>query len=174
VPLYLAECLPAEQRGRGAALFQLLLTIGLVGAAVIGLSQAHSVEVATQAAASLAPAARAQAVFQARDHAWRGIFWICLGPGIVFTLGSLALKESPRWLALRPAPQEARLRAVETGSLLNRRYVLPFALLGSGGIVIALLVAGLLFHSSEAGQRDVRASIEARPVNALHSCILSL
>jgi MFS family permease len=228
VPLYLAECLPAEQRGRGAALFQLLLTIGLVGAAVIGLSQAHSVEVATQAAASLAPDARTQAVFQARDHAWRSIFWICLGPGIVFTLGSLALKESPRWLARRRAPQEARQRAVETDSLLSRRYVLPFALaclvlactqatginsilayvvtilnqaglpgstanvadvgmkvlnavmtvvavvlvdrkgrkfllmLGSGGIVIALLAAGLLFHSSEAGQRDVRASIEAQ------------
>ncbi|HEY1150375.1 MAG TPA: MFS transporter, partial [Pseudoduganella sp.] len=30
VPLYLAECLPAAVRGRGTAMFQLLLTIGLV------------------------------------------------------------------------------------------------------------------------------------------------
>jgi len=231
VPLYLAECLPAAQRGRGAALFQLLLTIGLVGAAVIGLAQAHGVELATQAAASLAPDARAQAVFAARDHAWRSIFWLCLAPGLVFTVGAVALKESPRWLARRglaAATESSAPPPLETDSLLSRRYVLPFALaclvlactqatginsilayvvtilnqaglpgatanvadvglkvlnavmtvvavvlvdrkgrkfllmLGSGGIVLALLAAGLLFQSAESGQRDVRATIAAQ------------
>ncbi len=131
VPLYLAESLPAAQRGRGAALFQLMLTIGLVGAAVIGLSQAQNVDAATQAAAALAPLDRAAAVFAAQDHAWRTIFWLCLAPGLVFTAGSLALKESPRWLALRGQGKIDRPAAkASTGrdSLASRRYVLPFLL----------------------------------------------
>ncbi|MGI4718528.1 MAG: MFS transporter, partial [Janthinobacterium lividum] len=136
VPLYLAESLPAAQRGRGAALFQLMLTIGLVGAAVIGLSQARNVDAVTQAAAALDPAQRSAMVFAAQDHAWRTIFWLCLAPGLVFTLGSLALKESPRWLALRrggrieaadgPAAPAAQVSTRD--SLASRRYVLPFLL----------------------------------------------
>lgn len=132
VPLYLAEALPAHRRGSGTALFQLLLTIGLVGAAVIGLSQAQNVDVATQAAATLAQAARAEAVFAAKDGAWRAIFWICLAPGLVFTLGCLALKESPRWLALRAQGKQALRNEdkplVARDSLTSRRYALPFLL----------------------------------------------
>ena len=37
VPMYLAECLDADSRGKGTGMFQLLLTIGLAFAAVIGL-----------------------------------------------------------------------------------------------------------------------------------------
>ena len=37
VPMYLAECLDANSRGRGTATFQLVITMGLVCAAVIGL-----------------------------------------------------------------------------------------------------------------------------------------
>lgn len=37
VPMYLAECLDAERRGRGTAMFQLILTLGLVFAALVGL-----------------------------------------------------------------------------------------------------------------------------------------
>lgn len=256
VPLYLAECLRADQRGRGAALFQLLLTIGLVAAAVIGLLQARTVDAAAQAAQALSEAARVEALFAARDHAWRSIFWMCLGPGLVFTFGSLLLAESPRWLVRRgrlDAARRALLRTRATAEadielrdmqaaaapgdtataapadpLLSRRYVLPFLLaclilaltqatginsvlayvvnilnqaglpgatanaadvglkvlnaaltivavvlvdrkgrkfllmLGSGGIVVALLAAGLLFHQAESGQRDVRAAIAAR------------
>jgi len=277
VPLYLAECLRADKRGRGAALFQLLLTIGLVAAALIGLVQAQHVEAATQAAQALPEAARAAAVFDAKDHAWRSIFWMCLTPGLVFTFGSLLLAESPRWLVrhgrhelaraalLRTRPgneAEAELRAMQIAAgikvdtedaptsgdiaaargvvagrsgpslaedrLLSRRYMLPFLLaclilacnqatginsvlayavnilnqaglpgatanladvglkllnalmtvvavllvdrkgrkfllmLGSGGIVLALLAAGLLFHSAESGQRDVRAALAAQ------------
>jgi len=293
VPLYLAECLRAEQRGRGAALFQLLLTIGLVAAAVIGLLQAQNVEGATQAAQALPETARAAAVFEAKDHAWRSIFWMCLAPGLVFTFGSALLAESPRWLVQRGRIEQARtallrtraageaaseLRAMQAATglpvhgaaagageptegdiaaargvvagrggasairpagagaaamaaddrLLSRRYVLPFLLaclvlactqatginsvlayvvnilnqaglpgatanmadvglkllnaimtvvavllvdrkgrkfllmLGSGGIVIALLAAGLLFRSAESEQRDVSAIVAAQ------------
>jgi len=114
VPLYLAECLRADKRGRGAALFQLLLTIGLVAAAVIGLVQAQHVESATQAAQALPEAARAAAVFDAKDHAWRSIFWMCLAPGLVFTFGSLLLAESPRWLVQRGRHEEARAALLRT------------------------------------------------------------
>ena len=37
VPMYLAECLDADSRGKGTGMFQLLLTIGLVFVALIGL-----------------------------------------------------------------------------------------------------------------------------------------
>ncbi|TFW18042.1 MFS transporter [Duganella callida] len=114
VPLYLAECLHARQRGRGAALFQLLLTIGLVAAAVVGLLQAQSVETATAAARQLGDSAREAAVFAAKDHAWRSIFWWCLTPGLVFTIGSLLLSESPRWLARRGRMEEARTALLRT------------------------------------------------------------
>jgi len=230
VPLYLAECLPADRRGRGAALFQLLLTVGLVAAAVIGLVQARSVQVATEGAAALPEAARAAAVLAAKDHAWRGIFWMCLTPGIVFTLGCLLLAESPRWLAQRGARAAAPTRRHTnatgvTDPLLSRRYVLPFLLaclilacnqatginsvlayvvnilnraglsgssanladvllkvlnalmtivavllvdrkgrrfllmVGTAGIVVALLAVGLLFRANEIQQRDVLAQV---------------
>jgi len=255
VPLYLAECLHARQRGRGAALFQLLLTIGLVAAALIGLFQAQSVEAATAAAQSLPVVERAAAVFAAKDHAWRSIFWMCLTPGIVFTVGAVLLAESPRWLArrgdieqartallrTRPADEaEAELRDIEqalkpaassgpaSDTLLSRRYILPFLLaclilalnqatginsilayvvnilnqaglpgatanmgdvalkalnavmtvvavilvdrkgrkfllmLGTSGIVLALLAAGLLFQNVEGEQRDVAAVLQSR------------
>jgi MFS family permease len=258
VPLYLAECLHARQRGRGAALFQLLLTIGLVAAAVIGLMQANSVEAATAAAQHLAETERTAAVFAAKDHAWRSIFWWCLTPGLVFTIGALLLAESPRWLARRGRIEEARTALLRTrpateaeaelhdieqalapasrdaaapgasDPLLSRRYVLPFLLaclilalnqatginsvlayvvnilnqaglpgatantadvalkvlnalmtivavvlvdrkgrkfllmLGTAGIVTALLSAGLLFRSVEGEQRDVRPTLQAR------------
>ncbi|MGK5079871.1 MFS transporter [Janthinobacterium sp. HLX7-2] len=261
VPLYLAECLPAQQRGRGAALFQLLLTIGLVAAALIGLVQAQTVETATQAAHALPEVARAAAVFAAKDHAWRSIFWVCLTPGLVFTVGSLLLAESPRWLARRGRVEQARQSLLRTrlpavaemelreildtpenaakisgkanvrDPLLSRRYVLPFLLaclilactqatginsilayvvnilnqaglsgasanmadvllkvlnavmtvvavllvdrkgrkfllmLGSGGIIISLLAAGLLFRSAEANLADVRPAIAARIIS---------
>jgi len=257
VPLYLAECLHARQRGRGAALFQLLLTIGLVAAAVIGYVEAQGVEAAVETAKSLPESARAEALFDAKDNAWRRIFWMCLAPGVVFTVGSLLLAESPRWLARRgrieqaraallrtrtQAETEAEMRDIGAGlalvhadlgqarptdSLLSRRYVLPFLLaclilaftqatginsilayvvnilnqaglpgatanmadvglkvlnavmtvaavalvdtrgrkfllmLGSGGIVIALVAAGLLFRGAESAQRDVTAQVQA-------------
>jgi MFS family permease len=151
VPLYLAECLHARQRGRGAALFQLLLTVGLVAAAVIGLVQARSVEAASQAAAALPEQLRAAAVLAAKDHAWRAIFWTCLAPGVVFTVGCLLLAESPRWLARRGRDADARVALLRTRTpaeaelelaemhripatrnvsdpLLSRRYVFPFLL----------------------------------------------
>jgi MFS transporter, SP family, solute carrier family 2 (myo-inositol transporter), member 13 len=153
VPLYLAECLPASNRGRGTAIFQWLLTMGLVVAALIGLYYASSVESIVEATKNAVDAAAR--VLAAKDHAWRSIFWMSITPGIIFTIGTLMIAESPRWL-FRRGKKDASLAALlrtrtaaeaqveisemeETAraadgqaqakhgdSLLSRRYVLPF------------------------------------------------
>ena len=151
VPLYLAECLGAEDRGKGTGIFQWLLTLGIVAAAAIGLYFSARVE----EVAKLGDAAK---LFAFKDQAWRGIFWVSLPPGILFVAGGLMVAESPRWL-FRKGKKDAALRALlrsrtaeqaaveqeemqrvaneETGaagigksheSLFQRKYVLPFVL----------------------------------------------
>src|SRR6202161_4487766 len=43
VPLYLAECLSAKERGRGTGVFQWLLTLGIFAAALIGVYYSYHV-----------------------------------------------------------------------------------------------------------------------------------
>ena len=43
VPLYLAECLPASNRGKGTGIFQWLLTLGIVVAAAVGMYYSYRV-----------------------------------------------------------------------------------------------------------------------------------
>jgi MFS family permease len=253
VPLYLAEGLGASNRGKGTGLFQLLLTIGLVSAALVGLFYANKVEGVEKAAAAIVDTVeRSVAITAAKDSAWRSIFWWSITPGIIFTVGAFFIPESPRWLfkkgkyestakALRKTrtdeeanlefkEMEANTAAAKQGgekvsykdSLLSKKYVVPFVLacvilacnqatginsilayivnilnnaglpgsianwgdlsiktlnvimtvvavilvdrkgrkfllsVGSGGIVVSLLVAGLLFLKSERGQIDIK------------------
>jgi MFS transporter, SP family, solute carrier family 2 (myo-inositol transporter), member 13 len=152
VPLYLAECLSASTRGRGTAMFQLMLTLGIVAAALVGMYYSYRVE-------DVARSANAAALFAFKDQAWRSIFWVSLPPGAVFVLGIFFVTESPRWLFRRGRVQEAHaalLRSrtpeqaaieieemeasaraaqvqAESGrqirdSLLRRKYVIPFLL----------------------------------------------
>jgi MFS family permease len=151
VPLYLAECLTAANRGKGTGIFQWLLTLGIVTAALVGVYFSFRVD----QVAKLGDAARLLAF---KDTAWRGIFWVSLPPGILFVIGSFMVAESPRWLlrrGKRDAAYAALLRsrtsaqadlelkemlevtAGETGnaagtkageSLLRRKYVIPFVL----------------------------------------------
>lgn len=151
VPLYLAECLAPEQRGKGTAMFQWLLTIGIMLAAGVGMYFSLRVE-------EVAKLGNAQLLFAYKDHAWRSIFWVSMPPGILFVLGSIGVAESPRWLfqrgrlqsalqaLLRSRPPERaqaeleemeRIQAEEklktagrraAESLLKRKYVLPFLL----------------------------------------------
>ncbi|HEX8786601.1 MAG TPA: MFS transporter [Telluria sp.] len=259
VPLYLAECLGADNRGRGTAMFQLLLTIGLVVAALIGLYEAHVVEAAAASAQRLGSSgAQADSLFAVKDHAWRSIFWMCLVPGLIFTLGGLPLSESPRWLVRKGRVAQARQVLLRSRSqaqaetemremlqtlspatgeaaardpLISRRYVVPFLLacltlactqatginsilayavtilnqaglpghmaneadvamkvlnalmtvvavllvdrkgrkfllmLGTGGILLSLLGAALLFQSVEHDGRDERALVQAMVAN---------
>lgn len=150
VPLYLAECLGAASRGRGTAMFQWLLTLGIVAAALVGMYFSLRV----QAVAELGDAAR---LFAFKDQAWRSIFWVSLPPGVLFVIGSLMVAESPRWLFRRgrqaaargallrsrsAAAADAEMHLMEEAaqaatratthaggdSLLRRRYVVPFLL----------------------------------------------
>jgi SP family myo-inositol transporter-like MFS transporter 13 len=152
VPLYLAECLSASTRGKGTGIFQWLLTLGLVTAALVGIYYSYRVQ-----AVSLT--SDAATLFAFKDQAWRRIFWVSLPPGLLFVLGSLMVGESPRWLFRRGksdkayeallrsrSPEQASLELREmeetarvaeqklpTGkrvreSLLQRKYVIPFLL----------------------------------------------
>ncbi len=150
VPLYLAECLAASSRGKGTAIFQWMLTLGIVAAALIGMYFSYRV-------AAVARLSDAAALFRFKDHAWRSIFWVSLPPGALFVLGSLFVTESPRWLFRRERKERAYaalLRSRSAGqatleleemaasahaaraaagqqvrdSLLRRKYVIPFLL----------------------------------------------
>ena len=48
VPLYLAECLDASDRGKGTGIFQWLLTLGIVAAALIGMYFSYRVDIVVQ------------------------------------------------------------------------------------------------------------------------------
>ncbi len=151
VPLYLAECLTASSRGKGTGIFQWLLTLGIVAAALVGAYFSYRVD----EVAKLHDTAKLLAF---EDSAWRGIFWVSLPPGILFVIGSFMVAESPRWL-LRRGKKEAAYAALLRGrtteqtdlelremqetstaqqsnaagskgkdSLLRRKYVIPFVL----------------------------------------------
>jgi MFS family permease len=104
VPLYLAECLSASNRGKGTGIFQWLLTLGIVTAALVGMYFSIRVE----EVAKLGDPAR---LFAFKDSAWRSIFWVSLPPGILFVIGSLMVAESPRWL-FRRGKRDAALAAL--------------------------------------------------------------
>ena len=109
VPLYLAESLVAGGRGSGTALFQFMLTFGIVLAAFIGRYFIGNAEAATEAAGS-----NQQAVLQVADHAWRGMYLTVIYPGVVFLLGSCLISESPRWLFRRGRLEAARAALLRT------------------------------------------------------------
>ena len=152
VPLYLAECLSAANRGKGTGVFQWLLTLGIVCAALVGIYFSIRVD-------EVAKLGDPDKLFAFKDAAWRSIFWVSLPPGILFVIGSFLVAESPRWLFQRGKKEAAlnallRSRATEQAqselremeeisaaekakssarqrvkeSLLRRKYVIPFIL----------------------------------------------
>ncbi len=151
IPLYLAECLSAANRGKGTGVFQWLLTLGIVAAALIGYG--FSIWIG-----GIEKNGTAEQLFAAKDQAWRWIFWVSMLPGILFILGAFIVTESPRWLFKRgklDATRAALLRSREASeadreiaemqetvfteasgkasgkagdSLLSRKYVIPFIL----------------------------------------------
>ncbi len=152
VPLYLAECLTASSRGKGTGIFQWLLTLGIVTAALVGVYFSFRVD-------EVAKLGNAAKLLAFKDTAWRGIFWVSLPPGILFVIGSFMGAESPRWLLRRGrkdaaysallrsrtnAQADLELREMEEisaaekaknsggakvkDSLLRRKYVIPFVL----------------------------------------------
>jgi MFS family permease len=123
MPMYLAETLPAEVRGKGTGFFHFMLSIGLVAVAVLGFVIA-SLTGDAAAAETIVPVA-------AKTRAWQMNFWISGVPGILLFFGALRLKESPYWLANRGKKGETRRNesaAVARDSVWQRKYMVPFAL----------------------------------------------
>jgi MFS family permease len=153
VPLYLAECLGKNTRGRGTAIFQFMLTFGIVSAAAVGWFYVRQADAAIAAAAG-----NSALILAAQNHAWRGMFLTIVYPGLVFFAGSFFLSETPRYLFRKGKPERAlaalrrssseeeaqlQMREMEelaaenqrqadshggAGSLLRRKFVVPFVL----------------------------------------------
>ena len=109
VPLYLAECLGASNCGKGTGVFQWLLTLGICAAALIAMG--FSTWLGGIESAVEKGTATAQELFNAKNLAWRSIFWVSLPPGILFIIGAFIVSESPRWL-FRKGRREAALAAL--------------------------------------------------------------
>jgi MFS transporter, SP family, galactose:H+ symporter len=74
VPVYISEVAPAKARGWQVSLFQLAITIGILGAYIVDYAFAGS-------------------------GGWRWMLGLAAVPGAMLGLGMLFLPESPRWLA---------------------------------------------------------------------------
>ena len=137
MPMYLAETLPPEIRGRGTGVFQFCLGLGLVTAAAVGYV------VAKLYGAADAPTELVADV--AKSAAWKVNFWWTLAPVAALFLGSLRLPESPVWMqSVKLKVESVKLRVADSRSdnatsnlelqtsdlqsLLARRYVVPFLL----------------------------------------------
>ena len=122
VPMYLAECLDADSRGKGTGMFQLLLTIGLVFVALIGFVVTYFMGDAKNAvdAEALKRGVEVASVtfVQVKEwfsstqvaewvHAWQMIFLFSCIPGFILFLGAFKLKESSRWLYKKGRRDEA-------------------------------------------------------------------
>jgi SP family galactose:H+ symporter-like MFS transporter len=83
VPLYVAELVPAKDRGKYVTFFQLLLTFGIVMAYFVDL-------------------------FFTPSGNWRGMFAVVLIPALILFFGMLFLPESPRWLIANQQTELAR------------------------------------------------------------------
>jgi MFS family permease len=153
VPLYLAECLTASDRGKGTGIFQWLLTLGIVAAALIGAYYSLRVD-------EVSKLGNAAVLLAYKEQAWRHIFWVSLPPGVLFVIGSFFVAESPRWLFRKGRHADARAALLRSRtsdeaelefremaaaattestkttstaskakeSLLSRKYVIPFVL----------------------------------------------
>ncbi|GAB3039162.1 sugar porter family MFS transporter [Oleiagrimonas citrea] len=82
-PLYLAEVAPQETRGAMISMYQLMITIGILGAFLSNL-------------------------WFSQHGEWRWMLGVIAIPGALFLVGVLRLPESPRWLVMRGRSEEAR------------------------------------------------------------------
>lgn len=116
MPMYLAETLPPDRRGKGTAIFQLFLGIGLVLAALAGVVLSKTLG-AADAPADVVPDV-------AKSLAWRLNFWWTLLPAVCLAVVSLLVPESQ---VKKSSAVNLDLQT-RSGSLLQRRYVIPFLL----------------------------------------------
>ena len=83
VPVYISEVSPAGARGWQVSLFQLAITVGILGAYLVDYGFAAS-------------------------GAWRWMLGLAVVPGAMLGLGMLGMPETPRWLAKHGHADAAR------------------------------------------------------------------
>ncbi|PHQ78868.1 MAG: MFS transporter [Coxiella sp. (in: Bacteria)] len=82
VPLYVAELVPAKDRGKYVTFFQLFLTFGIVLAYFVDLAFTPSGN-------------------------WRAMFGVVLIPAVILLIGMFFLPETPRWLLTKGRKNQA-------------------------------------------------------------------
>lgn len=97
VPVYISEISPAHARGWQVSLFQLAITIGILGAYLVDYALAAS-------------------------GSWRWMLGLAVVPGLLLGIGMLTMPETPRWLARRGRRDEARtvLERIRGGGEVDR------------------------------------------------------
>ncbi|GGF75220.1 MFS transporter [Azorhizobium oxalatiphilum] len=94
-PLYISESAPPEKRGMLVSVYQLAITLGILGAYLINLAFAGS---------------------------WRSMFLFGAVPGVALFAGMYMLRDTPRWLVTQNRTREARtaiasIRGLPLGSV---------------------------------------------------------
>lgn len=95
-PAYIAECSPADMRGRLGSLQQLAIVVGIFAALLGNFAIAGS-------------AGSASAPFWFGFEAWRWMFWSEVPPAIMYGIFALIIPESPRFLVAQGRHAEARV-----------------------------------------------------------------
>lgn len=92
-PMYISEISVAKSRGMMVSLYQLAVTIGVVGAYISNYYLLHY--------AQSAPAGEGWLHYIFVDEWWRGMLGVGIVPSLIFLFAVLAIPESPRWLVLK-------------------------------------------------------------------------
>lgn len=93
VPLYISEIAPAHLRGRLVSINQLTITCGILLSYLVSL------------------------FFASDSEGWRYMMMVGTIPGVLLSLATLFLPESPQWLILHNDEEEARLIFEQIGTL---------------------------------------------------------
>ena len=99
-PMYISEISVARSRGMLVSLYQLAVTIGVVGAYISNYYLLHyAIDMA--AADSYVPGADSWTQYIFVDEWWRGMLGVGVVPSLIFLIAVLFIPESPRWLVLK-------------------------------------------------------------------------
>ncbi len=93
-PAYIAECSPANLRGRLGSLQQLAIVLGIF----VALLSDYFIAVS---------AGSAEAPFLFGVAAWRWMFWTAVPPAVLYGMAALMIPESPRYLVAKNRESEA-------------------------------------------------------------------
>lgn len=99
-PMYISEISVAKSRGMLVSLYQLAVTIGVVGAYISNYYLLHYA-IDEAAAEAYVPGEGGMMQYVFVDEWWRGMLGVGLVPSLIFLLAVLFIPESPRWLVLK-------------------------------------------------------------------------